>query len=468
MNFISINARGLGVQGKQRWVKELRVNNGVDFLAIQESKISDREVFDCSSCWGRGVLDFDMVEASGKSGGIISIWNSKVFKKISAECNANYLLTSGVLVEDGSILNILNVYAPQNVVAKRDLWVKLKTVMNNNQGLWVVLGDFNVVRRPEDRRNSRFNHMAASDFNLFIDEVDLHEYCMRGNKFTYAVVVEGVVKLSKIDRVLVSQKKFNRWPRACLRALSRGLSDHSPLLLTLVDVNFGYKPFRWFNSWLGREGCQNVVRKAILDCSIDGRPDMVISGKLKCVREAIKIWRDEIVRKEGDLLENCKSDIQRLERILEDRELEEEEVWIWEECKKEVMQIEQWKTRYLQQKSRVGWASSGDENSAYFHRMVNGRKAVNDIPGLSIDGQWITKPSLVKREVLKFFRNHFSERFGRRPELMCDGCKVISSEDADKLVRPFSKEEIKEAVFDCGSDKAPGPDGFNFKFIKHF
>jgi len=29
-------------------------------------------------------------------------------------------------------------------------------------------------------------------------------------------------------------------------------------------------------------------------------------------------------------------------------------------------------------------------------------------------------------------------------------------------------EEIKQAVWECGSDKSPGPDGFNFRFIKTF
>lgn len=32
----------------------------------------------------------------------------------------------------------------------------------------------------------------------------------------------------------------------------------------------------------------------------------------------------------------------------------------------------------------------------------------------------------------------------------------------------FEEEEIKEAVWDCGSLKSPGSDGFNFKFIKSF
>ncbi|KHN09347.1 Transposon TX1 putative 149 kDa protein, partial [Glycine soja] len=36
------------------------------------------------------------------------------------------------------------------------------------------------------------------------------------------------------------------------------------------------------------------------------------------------------------------------------------------------------------------------------------------------------------------------------------------------LVRRFQEVEVKEAVWDCGSDKSPGPNGLTFKFIKQF
>lgn len=36
------------------------------------------------------------------------------------------------------------------------------------------------------------------------------------------------------------------------------------------------------------------------------------------------------------------------------------------------------------------------------------------------------------------------------------------------LVGSFSEEEIRKAVWDCDSEKSPGPDGLNFKFIKQF
>lgn len=40
--------------------------------------------------------------------------------------------------------------------------------------------------------------------------------------------------------------------------------------------------------------------------------------------------------------------------------------------------------------------------------------------------------------------------------------------DAIRLESPISREEVKNAVWASGNDKAPGPDGFTFKFIKKY
>ena len=34
------------------------------------------------------------------------------------------------------------------------------------------------------------------------------------------------------------------------------------------------------------------------------------------------------------------------------------------------------------------------------------------------------------------------------------------------MITSFSEEEVKDAVWQCGGSKSPGPDGFNFNFIK--
>nr|GEX27870.1 hypothetical protein [Tanacetum cinerariifolium] len=45
--------------------------------------------------------------------------------------------------------------------------------------------------------------------------------------------------------------------------------------------------------------------------------------------------------------------------------------------------------------------------------------------------------------------------------------KNLSDVEISLLDSPFSCEEIKEAVWNYGGEKSPGPDGFTFKFIKH-
>nr|GFC12936.1 RNA-directed DNA polymerase, eukaryota, reverse transcriptase zinc-binding domain protein [Tanacetum cinerariifolium] len=44
----------------------------------------------------------------------------------------------------------------------------------------------------------------------------------------------------------------------------------------------------------------------------------------------------------------------------------------------------------------------------------------------------------------------------------------LDSDQKEDLERMVSKEEIKLAVWDCGVDKSPGPDGFTFGFYRRY
>lgn len=43
--------------------------------------------------------------------------------------------------------------------------------------------------------------------------------------------------------------------------------------------------------------------------------------------------------------------------------------------------------------------------------------------------------------------------------------KSVSDSDNASLIPQFLEEEVKSAVWGCGSNKSPGPDVFTFKFI---
>ncbi|GJS45683.1 RNA-directed DNA polymerase, eukaryota, reverse transcriptase zinc-binding domain protein [Tanacetum coccineum] len=100
--------------------------------------------------------------------------------------------------------------------------------------------------------------------------------------------------------------------------------------------------------------------------------------------------------------------------------------------------------------------------------LLNKKRNILNIRGIMIDGIWIDNPNRVKRE----FFNHFSKRFckpdPRRALIQMKYQKCLSSEQRTKLESEVTNDEIKRAVWDCGMDKAPGPDGFIFGFYRRF
>lgn len=100
---------------------------------------------------------------------------------------------------------------------------------------------------------------------------------------------------------------------------------------------------------------------------------------------------------------------------------------------------------------------------------MNWRRKINSLRGLNIQGVWVDDPLVVKGEVKRVFENKFNEEDGQIP-ISFEGLQFnsLDGSQAAKLVELFTEEEIKEAVWSCEGNKSPGPDGFNFNFIKSF
>ncbi|XP_076903259.1 uncharacterized protein LOC143558289 [Bidens hawaiensis] len=266
--------------------------------------------------------------------------------------------------------------------------------MRGREGLWCLCGDFNAVRNEDEKRNSKFNQSSASDFNSFIDEACLMEYGMKGKRFTFLTGAGNKCKMSKLDRFLVCGYFFSRWAEACCRALPRNLSDHCPILLSLVNKNFGARPFRWFNSWLDRDGCEEMLVNALDRYQSVGSRDVTLSNKFRFLRNLVRNWKAKQDVTEGEESCTLKVELESLEATMEHRDLVEEEEWVWAECKNGLEELELHRLKYLKQRSRVRWVMHGDDNTAYFHGVINGRKVVNAIQGILVDGVWVLSLAL--------------------------------------------------------------------------
>ncbi|KAJ0734229.1 putative endonuclease/exonuclease/phosphatase [Helianthus annuus] len=358
MNVLSTNIRGLGRIDKGEWISNIRVSNEVAFVMLQESQFASLQGVDVGRFWGRGAFEYDFVDATGRSGGLLSLWDQKIFHKSSIQKSRYFLAVHGFIKGSGMKIVLVNVYAPQKNAEKRLLWRELERLVQHDDAYWIVGGDFNCVRDSSERKNTNFNAALSKKFNDFLDKVELHEYGLKGRNFRWV----SSNKCSRIDRIFVSLNFLNDWPMAEYRALARDKSDHSPLILKVEYRNYGPKPFRFFNSWLDRSGFDEVIKEAVKSFREFGAYDVSLLRKFKHIRNCILEWKKEKITLEQDEFRSILVDLEELDKVVENRDLLEEEQWVFYEGKMRIKELEDYKSKDLRQRARVKWAKDGDES----------------------------------------------------------------------------------------------------------
>ncbi|GKC62400.1 RNA-directed DNA polymerase, eukaryota, partial [Tanacetum coccineum] len=122
----------------------------------------------------------------------------------------------------------------------------------------------------------------------------------------------------------------------------------------------------------------------------------------------------------------------------------------------------------IAQKAKIKWAIDGDENVKFFHGMLNKKRNQSNIRGIMVNGMWVDDPVQVTREFFEHFQGRFDKPSVNRACIDTHFPVSLSIDQKEDMERRISKEEVKRAVWDCGVDKSPGPNGFSFSFYHHF
>ncbi|XP_072065876.1 uncharacterized protein [Arachis hypogaea] len=321
------------------------------------------------------------------------------------------------------------VYANPHVHQRMRLWNDLIRVSNMIQGPWIVLGNFNDILMQNE-------------------------------------VKGGLHVAKKLDRAVINQEWRLLFPEAYNEVLACLHSDHCPLLIRCKKegtAKKGNRPFRFQAAWLTHPLFRDVVHTAWSKEAPD-----VIKSLLEVQKDALNfnkaIFGNVFVKKRE--LERQLNDIQVSLERWEDPEQRIKEQGLHEELNSILLQEElMW-----YQKSREKWIRCGDQNTKFFHLQTIIRRKRNKIHGLFLeDGTWSSEATVLESETNSFFQTLFSTREAVNLDAMGEfPCPSLSREACQKLVEPVALEEVKRAVFDMNSFKAPGPDGFQALFYKEF
>nr|GEZ16607.1 RNA-directed DNA polymerase, eukaryota [Tanacetum cinerariifolium]GEZ18937.1 RNA-directed DNA polymerase, eukaryota [Tanacetum cinerariifolium] len=329
---------GFSMQGCSKDMEKIIRSQGV-----HETKMETISAMDIKFLYGNYIFDHILNASLGNSGGILCTWDPNVFHKEHHIISDNFVALYGTWIPNRMKLLVILVYAPQSASSKRMLWRYISSFITRWNGESMVMGDFNEVRRMEERWGSTFNAQGASVFNSFITSSGLIDVQLEGDLKS---------KLSDINKELDQG----------------GVNDD--LLLSRMDAM------------------------------------------------------------------------------------------------KQLQDVKSSKTNYFMQKAKVRWAIEGDENYKFFHGIINRKRGNLSVKGIMVDGEWVDEPSRVKDE----FRIHFAARFqdpgNSRGRLNFNFPNRLNLEQVSDLESPISRDEIRNAVWGCGKNKSPGPDGFTFEFFR--
>ncbi|GJW80214.1 RNA-directed DNA polymerase, eukaryota, reverse transcriptase zinc-binding domain protein [Tanacetum coccineum] len=256
------------------------------------------------------------------------------------------------------------------------------------KGNIILFGDLNEVRCETERFSSNFSSSDAAIFNTFIQDAGLIDLPMRGRMFTW--MNKSGSKLNKLDRFLISNSVLLAHSNMQVTILERVWSDHNPILLHCHKNDFGPIPFKVYHSWFERSDFDDIVKEAWNNLSANDEVTFLsLHAKVKGLKSSLKLWisrtrESEVSRKEStlDLLRSLDEKIGARQASEEDRILR---VTTWQELDN----LEKLESMDLLQKARVRWDVKGDENSKFFHGVINSKRKSQTIQATKTTGSKI-------------------------------------------------------------------------------
>ncbi|GKB40445.1 RNA-directed DNA polymerase, eukaryota [Tanacetum coccineum] len=216
----------------------------------------------------------------------------------------------------------------------------------------------------------------------------------------------------------------------------------------LEEVPLGGSSFTWCHksaTKMSKLDRLSEYHNTWIEAPVDASNAMInMMKKLKYLKQTIREWNKDNMISLKNRKVKLKDDLKAVDAIIDKGKGNEEIVNKRMEFFKSIQDIDKLQSLEMAQKAKIKWSIEGGENSSFYHGVLNKKRSQLNIRGIIVEGIWTDSPQMVKKELFQ----HFKRRFDKPDS--------------------WSLKFLKRAVWDCGIDKSPGPDGFTFCFYRRF
>jgi hypothetical protein len=276
-----------------------------------------------------------------------------------------------------------------------------------------------------------------------------------------------------LDRVLASTEWEQQYPLATVVALSREISDHTPLLLSTGDKARaeGQPPFRFELSWLQREGFGELISGVWNKETRGSTPMQVWQFKVRRLRQFLRGWaknlRGEFKKEKQELIQKTSElDIKAEATVLDENELN-----LKQQLGLRLTQLLREEEIYWAQRAKTRDLLEGDNNTKYFQMVANGKRRKTRIFRLEQEEGIIEGEENLRKYITNYYKNLFGSQRASNFSLneeRTEDIPQVSNLENELLTEELTEKEVREAIFHMKHNKSPGPDGFPIEFYQVF
>ncbi|GKB85854.1 RNA-directed DNA polymerase, eukaryota, reverse transcriptase zinc-binding domain protein [Tanacetum coccineum] len=407
--------------------------------------------------------------------GIAKGWNSDVVNLtlIHEAKQSIFCLVEAVNGQFRSYCTI--VYAANTGNERKKLWGDLNRYKHLAIGNpWFLGGDFNVTLKVAE--HSAGTSVMTSDMHDFYDcinQIEVEDMCSSGLNFTWTKNLHKVKKgdfsgiLKKLDRLMINEEFLKRFTSAFTVFMPYLISDHTPIIMNIPDgIVPKKKSFKFSNFIAENDEFLKLIEKEWKK-KVSGCDMFKVVKRMRSLKVPLKklSWKNGNV---FNRVNQLKTELQKIQSDIDkdpyDKVLRSEEAKILElflEASKEEEML-------LLQKSKIKWLSLGDTNNSYFHRVVQSNQQRNRVVSICDEAGKRFEGKDVPEQIVNHFKGFLGVSYPVSTMDDVDSLfvKKVTEADALFMIRDVSDKEVRDAMFDIGDNKAPGPDGFNACFFK--
>ncbi|XP_062080861.1 uncharacterized protein LOC133785656 [Humulus lupulus] len=353
---------------------------------------------------GSSFMGWDYYSSSRLEGRILLIWKASWVKIETIKDQDQFLHCRVRLCSTNQDFCLTVVYGSNQLETRRSLWSELANLTFPVKP-WLIVGDFNAVFDSNDRMGGRAITMKElEDARHWLDVGLVEEMKIMGSFYTWSNNQEGGNRIfSKLDRVFFNEDWLDSFPN--------------------VIAFMHWEKFNW----------------------------RIIGDVVRKYEESKRVYQQA---KSLLFLDPKNHSLCFAEKA-----------YFLEFKKKEKIYAS-----YLYQKSKIDWLHFGDDNSSVFYASMKKRKIANRILSFVTEGGRIEDnyPKVINHFVQYFqtFLGYSSKASGNVDSSTIALGPILNFEDQLEMIKPFSCQDVKAAMFSISSIKSPGPDGFGAGFFK--